>query len=206
MENITKQEIEKLEIANNADFAQTFNFDYEETTTGRNGYPENLNWAITSDSITELIELKEQLESQGYEVEELELHKKAGWSLWSRIEAFLEIGKYTIAKDTDFTLSLDMSKDEEVLKNEIFETLFGSSYLSEIIEDYGFVKLEEIVKTVNDFFEEIESEEGEITVFYRPDNDYSIEYIVSEDTNGYSYDSNYYKLAIRVFDFDLNEK
>lgn len=193
--NITKQKIEELNITDNSDLAQTFNLDYEETTTGRNGYPENINWAITSSSISELIELKEHLEGQGYKVEELELHKKDGWSLWSRGNDILKLGKYTIAKDTDYVVKLDMNEDEGDIKNDILETLFGDPDLLEI---ESFEDLERIVKSVNDFFSEIESEEGNITVFYSPDNNYAIDYVVSEDTNGYSYDSNYYKLAIRV--------
>ena len=201
IKNVKREILKSLDITTNSELAQTFYFDYEETTTGRNGYPENLNWVLTSDSISELIELKKQLEIQGYEVEELELHKKAGWSLWSRGNDILKLGKYTIAKDTDYSIKLDMNEDEEDIKNNILETLFGTTDLLEI---ESFEDLEMIVKNVNDFFSEIENEEGTVTVFYSPDNDYSIEYVVSEDTNGYTYDSNYYKLAIRVVDFDID--
>ena len=201
IKNVKREILKSLDITTNSELAQTFYFDFEETTTGNNGYPKNLNWALTSDSIKELINLKEHLINQGYEVEELELHKKAGWSLWSRTNDILKLGKYTIAKDTDYTIVLNMDKEISEIKNDILETLFGSSDLLEI---ETFEDLENIVKKVNDFFSEIESEEGTITVFYSPDNDYSINYVVSDDTNGYSYDSNYYKLAIRVVDFDID--
>lgn len=203
---ITRKEIEKNYITNNAELAQLFGLDYQETTIGANGYPSGLNWAITSDSIQKLINLKEQLQKEGYEVEELELHARDGWNLWNRRNAYLRTGIYTQQNDSDYAMMLDMSNEVAELKKEIFNTFYGNIENIDFIEEFN--ELELMVKSVNDFYEEIQHEEGKSTIFYSPNAPYSygIDYIVSDDTAGYSYDTHSYQLAIRVVDLEEKEE
>ena len=174
-----------------------------ETTIGTNGYPRGLEWAFYADSRKEMETIIEELESKGHEVEELFIRKRDGHSLWNRDRrnhVFIELD---IAEDFDWTMSLDMDDSEEDIKQSIFDSLIGDG--EDYIEDIG---RKEADRRVNDFYDEVKylKDRGGITVFYRPDYDNDIDYIITEDCTGYNDgDVTTYQMAFSVYEKENEE-
>lgn len=210
--NITKSDIKANQIESTVELADFYNLDYVETSSESNGYPNNLEWAIIADTISELLEIKEQLKNAGFNVQEYFLHKKNGWQLWSRQNTYLEKGQMTIASDSDWYWDFDMTDLDEV-KKEVYEMFWcDEEQMKEIaneqVEDgiYDTLKeaLNEYAEQVQFFINQLPKDGGQIRVFYDPNQDYAIDYIVTEESTYYYNDTNHYRLAIAVDFEDYN--
>lgn len=191
MEKLTKEQI--TELGHNAQLADALGLEYVETTTGTNGYPRNLKHAIVSGSIRELNELSDYLESLGFEVDKLELHRRDGWGLWERSSIpFFEEGVYLIADEQDFTFDYDPDWTEEEAKDELCEFICGDSPVD------NHAKLVMWLNKIDAYYEEMSSYDEPTTFFLDGVNDMSIMYGISKDNAGYSYDTHHKQLAIHV--------
>lgn len=212
MESLKKL-INDNEITRNNDLSEYLGLDYVETTVGSNGYPQSLNWAMTSDSIAQLLKAKESLEQEGYEVEELFLKKKDGQQLWNRSNTYIKKGQMQIASDQDYYIDLDYNTSIDELIQEVKEFWYGGDqdHLKELaldaVEDQSVESVAEfmdtIIKEAKSFIEEA-GEEGVIRVFVNNNDLKHIDYTVTDDQTGYSYDSSSYQVAIRVSNFDID--
>lgn len=73
---VTKENV--VEILN--EIANEYDISIVETTIGTNGYPRNLQFALTDfESYEQYCEIRDK-----YNLQELSLHKKDGWQLWER--------------------------------------------------------------------------------------------------------------------------
>lgn len=190
-----------IQLASNSELADWLELYHEDTTTGMNGYPENVKEAIVSNSLRELEEIAEHLKSLGFEVTKLELHRKEGWHLWNRksIPFFTE-GQYMQANDQDYYFDYDPKWDEDQAKEELFNLVVGEGTP---IENYAI--LNHWHERINNLYDEM-CNCSELTRFFLDaDNEYTIDYSVSSNSSGYYDDTNYYQLAIMVEDFDIDE-
>lgn len=158
-----------------------------ETTTAANGYPQHLRHCITTDTISELLEMKDKL-SEHFHCTIMEIHRRDGWALWSRTHAgYVDKNTYLKAGESDWYIDLDVRKVRES-KNQIREFLFG---------DDSEVPAKEQREAANFFFDEVKHAANPCRIFYDPNND-QIEYIIKTDENGYSYDGNHYCIALFI--------
>ena len=171
-----------------------------ETTIGTNGYPKGIQYAYYCDSRKEMEEVIEDLHYNGYEVVELMLRKRNGQQLWNRSLQHHSSVILDRTRDTDWTICLDMDDKEEDIKSLIFDCLIGDD--EDYIKDIG---LEEANRRVNNFYDEIKylKDYGGITVFYQPDSDNDVDYIITEDSTGYhDGDVTTYQMAFSVIEED----
>ena len=143
-----------------------------ETTIGSNGYPEQLKYAYYLDDKDELMKLVSKLEADGYNITELLLRRKNGQQLWNREESYFNSVDFSIAKDSDYVLSINMDNSEDEIKEEIKTTLFYDD--EDLMNDI-----------IDEFYNELRGETGGVTVFYDPNNDDNIDYIIRENDTGY---------------------
>jgi hypothetical protein len=195
-EELTKQDI--LENNSTQELSSLIGLNYLNTTTGSNGYPQNTNYAIIADTITELEEVAEKLESLGCSISKLELTKRDGWSFWNRSSLDFSKGHYhNYVSDQDYTVDIDCDEmDEDEIKQELFNVIVGDG---SAIEDYE--RLSHYSNIINNLFDEIEYSEGNRRFFLDANNDYSIDYSVSDEDTGYNYDTRHYQLAIAIDEF-----
>jgi len=190
------QELTKKDILDNnsiQELSGLIGMDYLNTTTGMNGSPQNTNYAIIADTITELEELAEKLKSLGCDVSKLELTKKDGWSLWNRCRLDFAKGQYyKQVSDQDYTIDIDSEIDEDAIKQELFDIIVGDS---SAIEDYS--KLAYYHSAIENLFNEIEYLEGSRRFFLDPNN-WCVDYSISEEDTGYSFDTRHCQLAISI--------
>ena len=167
---------------------------YVDTTGGMNGYPSNIRPMIISDSISELIKIKEHFEDQGLSVECYQLHRRNGWGLWERCSInFMNKGHFMSVNDQDWYLDLNMSHSKKMVLKEIKEFLFGDEKHSEAEVQ------QKLNETCDDFYNDISHHKGEIRVFVDMGN-HLVDYVVSDDSANYSYDTHQYQLAIEADD------
>lgn len=185
MENLTKEQV--IEARSMQGLASLLDLDYVETTSEHNGYPRNLNCAIISESIQQLNDLADKLKSLGFEVNYLELQRKDGQGLWYRCDVpFFDKGKYQIVDDQDYYFDYDPSWTEQETKKNLIE---------DVIEDSEIVDI---------LYSEMQHAKAKTRFFLDGNNDYGIDYGVSEDAACYSYDTRNYQLAIEIEGFDKN--
>lgn len=153
-----------------------------ETTMGTNGYPKSLEYAYYCDSREEMKSIIEDLENEGYEVTELYLRRRSGQQLWNREYRVHSLIELDLVRDSDYVMTLDMDREQEEIERDIFDSLIGDD--EDYIEDIG---REEADRRVDAFYESVEhlKDKGSITVFYRPDYDNSVDYIITKDCTGY---------------------
>jgi hypothetical protein len=175
-----------------------------ETTIGSNGYPSRLQYAYYCDSKKEMEEIIEKLKSDGEIVEELFIHKKNGWSLWNRQITQHDLIDFTIRKESEWYIQLDMNQTEEDIKEEIKFELIGDD--EDYIEEVGVEKVNEIVE---DFYSNLEhyKDKGEVHIFYSPERENNIEYIITDDCTGYhDGDVTTYQMAFTVYEKDEEDE
>lgn len=191
MENTTK-------FSNIEEVATAFNLDITETTTGVNGYPNQLKQVLTGfSSISECLMIKEVLEAEGHTVYDLELHKRHGWQLWERINTLIRKGMWTAADDSDYYVDVTIHDETEdiafdtICRNRTFETFYEIKNAVSMTEDFA-EELEDILSEIED--------DGQTTVrvFYNPDQNCNIDYYVHADSTGYEYDTHEYSLGLLV--------
>jgi hypothetical protein len=191
-----------LQAKTTQEVAIDLELDHVETTIGRDGYPEALKHAITAETITELFEIENKLNKAGFKTMQLVLHSKDGQQLPNRIETIIEKGMFQRVSDDDYAIELDMS-DLSQVKQDVRDVLFGDvDDLAQVqVDNEEFESLEEAKafyeKKVDEFISEL-PETGKFVVFYEPDQDHRIDYIVSEESTSYSYDTNNYQAAITI--------
>ena len=195
MQNTVKQVIVKNNITNNQQLAEVMGYQTVETTTARNGYPENTETVITANSISELNAIKTNLTKEGFYVSCLQLHRRDGWGLWHRSNIpFFELGHFL--EGANYFIDVEPNLTEDDLFEILFEEVTGNC----APDNYPMLKA---------WAERIEAYASEIgtvnhkTRFYLNEADQSIEYSVSEDASAYSNDTHNYCLAITV---DLNQE
>lgn len=190
------------------DFIDENNCDYVNTTSEANGYPRNLTYAIVSDSFKELKELREIAENEGFICEFIKINKKDGWDLWVRGGYVFDNTWCKQISEQDYTVDINTENSEE----ERFEEAAAISYFNlnsfaeQISECEDFNSAIELVENFKNKTQNIVDEAGEnngvVRVFYDNDNDL-IDYVISDDETGYSYDTNNYQIALVMK--DLNE-
>lgn len=169
-----------------------------ETTIGRNGYPQKLQYAYYCDSKEEMKHIVEELKSEGENVEELFIHKKNGWNLWCREILIHDCINLGLVGDSDSAIYLDMDKEEEEIKEDIFLSLIGDD--EDFIADVG---REFCDKKVDSFYSDIKNykNKGEVVVFYDANNEDYVEYVITDDTSGYhDGDVTTYQMAFTVYE------
>lgn len=143
---------EQLSLAEIADIED---LEYVETTSGRNGYPENIQGAIVG------FENWEQLEKIAvkYNLEAINLHKRDGWQLYNR---------HGIATEPYKNSSDDYGNDYHAYNN-------TNSYQEQMMEEVlpyaefsTFEELEEWLKEKKEVYEELLTcGENEIVITYQ---------------------------------------
>lgn len=173
------------------DFRDYFDLETVETTSSQSGYPEYLKTAYTSDSLKELDNFKTALENEfKLEVEVVFLHKKDGWNLWSRVNAgFLDLKHYYRHWENEW--SLEILKDDSI--EDIIEALLGEGWEDNVDDpDQAYIDW------ADSEWGELVNSNWEGIVFYNPDDEFSINYTLTEDQNGYCYDTHHYKYGLIV--------
>ncbi len=180
------------------------NLEKIETTIGSNGYPKKLQYAYYCDSKKEMKEIIEDLKSDGENVEELFIHKKNGWSLWVRENTPHFLIDLSRAKESDWYIILNMNQSEKEIKEDIKTELIGED--KDYCEEIGKEKIEEIVDS---FYSELSSlkDKGEVYVFYSPEQENQVNYIITEDCTGYhDGDVTTYQMAFTVYEKSEDEE
>lgn len=165
-----------------------------ETTIGSNGYPKGLQFAYHCESRKEMAEIVEELTNSGHDVTELMLRKRNGQQLWNRdLQNHFSVD-FETANDFDSCINLDMDNGEFHIKYDIEAVLIGDD--EDHREELGQEKIDKIV---DDFYEDVKYHIGRIKVFYRPDYDNDVDYVITEDCTGY-YDGDVttYQMAFSV--------
>lgn len=197
MENLTKEQV--INCCSNANLAEALGLEYVETTIERNGYPNNLKFAMISESIDELNETADYLEKLGFEVDKYILHKKDGWHLWSRAnENFFEKGQFMQVEDSDYCFDFVYEDKPKLTKKELFSFFYGDR------NEFDDELLETLDHKIDELFNEMAFHKKD-TRFFVDMDEKAIEYSVSEDDAYYSYDTNHYQLAIMVEDFNIED-
>ena len=171
-----------------------------ETTTGSNGYPQNLSYVYYCDSRNEMKEIISELVAEGYEVNELFLRRRNGQQLWNRDNCIHNNVNLGHASEQDWYMHLDMNDTEENLRDTIFDFLIGDD--EDYIEDIG---RKEVKRRVDSFYDEISccKGEGSTYIFYSPDQDNRVDYVITEDCTGYhDGDVTSYQMAFEVIEKD----
>jgi hypothetical protein len=198
----------KNEFEDTQEIAEYFELETIETTAEYNGYPRNLKWVLIFDSISKLKEIKEKLDKD-YFVSEIELHSKDGQQLWGRRNTIVELGMYCKSNDDEYTTDIDADSDslEEDIFNAFQENIIFDNY---DYDDYDSIKeliknLEKRNEMIQEWVKEIEVLDGIVTVFYDPYPDNSIDYIVSQESTSYSYNTHNYQCGLIVEFSDTDE-
>ena len=167
-----------------------------DTTTGMNGYPQQLKVAHTADTMGELRELKEAAEAEGHEVTVLQLHRRDGWSLWERRTDYnLDDDAWMGVGEQDWTIRVNAKTDRE---QEAFEVICGTKYEIESASDM-LNAAENVRALAKELPRPHDLEEGqEVIVFLDANNGYCINYTVCTGQNGYSYDTHHYCTALLI--------
>jgi hypothetical protein len=182
------------------ELADRFEVDTTETTTGTNGYPSDLNLALTNfDTITELEECAATLKAEGYDYTILQLHKRDGWSLWNRSSANIEKGMYCCESSGEWTVRIN--PDENI--REVAEYIVLGDDKEALTEAPSQEAEDELMKMVDEFESEVKAYAQQfpnttMTVFYEPDQGYAVERILNDESTGYHSDTHHYRLAIEI--------
>jgi hypothetical protein len=175
------------------DFATANGIGTSETTSGMNDYPSHLKMALTDfDTITQFEEVRDRLKSEGHDVEEIQLHRRDGWALWERGGVSVRKGMYATASQTETTLTIGC---DESPNDCVFE------FLIEGMEFDDAEQFERYMKMYKYLVAEVESakkEDETVTLFLDPNNNYKVNYVVSDESTGYSEDTHNYKLGLLV--------
>lgn len=170
------------------------NLEKVETTVGSNGYPSKLQWAYYCENRSEMEEIIEDLEYKGFEVEELFLSKKNGQQLWNRDRVPHRLVNLFHEDSQSYAIFIDTDSGEENIKLTIDSVLIGDD--EEFREELGQDKIDEIVES---FYKEIPLNKGVIKVFYDPEQDNRVDYIITEESTGYhDGDVTSYQMAFSV--------
>jgi len=173
-----------------------------ETTTAANGYPQGLRYTLTDfDSISQLKTLSEQLTAEGREVEEVILHKRDGWQLWSRSRGSVTHGMFRKQSSGEWTIDLLTDTTRCNTEQEAFDLIAGGREFTDLEE---MRKAVEQIDNLKEEFDNILSgveDQGQtsVTVFYDPDQNYRVNYYATDETTGYSYDTHHYKVGLIIF-------
>jgi len=181
-----------------------FGISIVETTIGNNGYPHNLKRVLSGfDNVSQCLHIKDILIGQGHTVEEYLLHKRDGWDLWGRKDAYISKGMFKGADDSDWYVDIHIDYNAyEVAFSIIYHDVIFSSYKEMRELNFQVQDMGELLEMILDDIEGDGMEEAR--VFYNPDQHYRIEYVFSDETAGYSYDTNSYEIALGVT-FNVNE-
>lgn len=187
--------------------ADMFGIEVVETTVGMNGYPKNLKRVLSGfDNVSQCLGLRDILIGQGHSVDDLMLHKKYGWDLWERSNAYISKGMFKGAKDGDWYVDIHIDDDSD-------EVAFSIIYHNDIFTNYremlrvGY-QVQDMAELLESILSEIEDDGLQMArVFYSPDQNYRVEYVISDETVGYSYDTHIYEVALDVtFNCDEDEE
>lgn len=188
------------ECTRNAALAYKLGLRHVSTTSESNGYPSNVDGAIISDSIQELIDTGTKLMELGFHVDWLYLHKKDGWDLWHRTSVgYFELGCFAKVDDQDFYFDYDPEWSEYEAKEAIFEEIVKS----DTPDNYGM--LCHWVERVDNYYQEMKFATVKTRFFLDAVNDLTIEYSVSDDQANYSNDTHNYQLGIAIEKFSLED-
>jgi hypothetical protein len=135
---VTKENV--VEILN--EIANEYNISVVETTIGTNGYPSNLQFALTDfESYEQYCEIKDK-----YNLQEISLHKKDGWQLYNRKSTynntpytaydFAEVESTSAYEvrcwtNSDIDNFIDFQLEQE-LKNDKFYDLIPTEYFKDV--------------------------------------------------------------------------
>ena len=175
------------------ELADEFEVGTTETTIGMNGYPKGVDLVLTDfDTITSLNAVCEGLKGMlpNSEVHIIELSRRDGQDLWNRTDCTANKGKYAMVNDTDWTVVFDPETDnaEELAFEVVCEDRDTTSYETLML----------MCEIMEAFKEELEAIDEKSRIFYDPDNNYTIKYIVTDESTGYSYDTHNTKLGIMI--------
>jgi hypothetical protein len=179
------------------EYSEDNGLDYVETTNQSNGYPSNLRYALTFESISELESHAEKLSEQGQDCQRVMLHRMYGWNLWHRQGADVRKGMFRKATSSQSTTEIDIcdSADEIAFRIVTGYTQFDTlQELQRTTEQCIFFRNE-----IEDILSELEdNDQQSATVFYDPDQDYRIDYYATDETASYTYDTYQYKVGLIV--------
>ena len=173
------------------ELAERFGVTTAETTTGMNGYPQDLDLTITGfNTITELQEVYDELKVEGFDVFHIEMVKKEGQSLWNRGGCYPQVGMYARTNDSDWTVDFNPETDDAI------EVAFDVILKGCELDDYeGFQKM---LDNFDLFADELDSLDESCTVFFDPNQNYRVDYIVTNESTGYSRDTTTTKLGLSI--------
>lgn len=155
------------------------------TTTGTNGYPQNLKPAIIGfDSFEDAKEL-----SREYDLRITTLFKKDGWDLWVRNSNTTY--EPLTPSSTDFGDNFREYNPSDYDDLGDFYNQEGD-YIRDEIKNISFDELKEHINRIEKLYSEIESlEENEILI-----SDGTASYVFEKELTSYSYDTKNYVIAL----------
>jgi hypothetical protein len=183
------------------DYAYTNGLTAVETTSEGNGYPANLRQAITSFTISDLLqEVKAELTSEGHTVHEVMLHKRDGWDLWARTRTSITHGMFRRAAHDEWAIDIQVDSNRCDTEEVAFDLIAQGRTFTDLEEMRTAIdNVERMKENLENILSEVEDRGlTEATVFYDPDNNYAIRYWADNDTVGYSHDTHTYQVALMV--------
>lgn len=180
------------------ELADEFGVNTSETTIGMNGYPMGLELAITDfDTITSLNDAMDILNNKYplSDIRVVELTRKDGQALWNRGDTTASVGKYSVIGDRDWAITFD--PDTESAEQVAFEVVCEGRDL------FDYETLQLMANICESFKDDISRYTENVIIFYDPNNNYKIDYVVGDESTGYSFDTRTVKLGIII---DFNEE
>jgi hypothetical protein len=158
------------------------NYNVVDTTTDRNGYPRNERKAIIADTRTELAQAQADLIAQGYEVEEVYLHRRNGQNHFHRVGTSHSMIDFAQENNADTTLKISAQTHVDSMMSEHYgdEWFTQKSHRDELKDELEMIQ------------EGLEGDEL-ATVFV---DSFGLLYFVTTESAGYSYDMNCYHLGL----------
>ena len=180
------------------DIEDMFGLSIVETTLGNNGYPKELKRVLSDfDNMQQCLLIRDLLVEQGHIVDELLIYRKAGCQLWNRYSTSISKNIFKQAKDGDWYIDIS-------IKDNASDIAFKMSYQDVIFDNYlemseAFYTVQDLIESLEDVLSGVEDDGcSEVRVFYDPNQKYRIDYCITDESVGYSYDSKQYKVALGV--------
>lgn len=165
-----------------------------DTTTGINGYPRDVRVAHTADTMAELRSMKENFESDGYDVAVVQLYRRDGWALWERYSDYnLDDDRWTATDPDSFSLRLVNGSD---LLQEAFSLIVpGPSEIRSADDLLSYAdRVRRLADQLPDPSDLLNGEEYAVTLR----DDLTVAYYVRTGQNGYVYDTHHYRSALLI--------
>src|SRR5690625_1109314 len=207
------------EVANN------LGLNYVSTTTEQNIYQRDLKHVIIADTVEEILQLKESLQNQGYNVEEWYLTKNKYNKIWIRKEPTVIKRGYFLNKEikNDNSLIIDWAEGKEKVEEKVRDIFYQneSRFESEVnrylqrysdssedtdIPENGSPEFSQqakdlaknnLLSPVRDFLKEV-PKAGKVRVQYLPGDKNRVKRFVTENSTKYRVKEDDYIIGISV--------